>query len=54
MEATGCEYEKADEVLKQTDNNCKEAIVMILLNVSREEAIEKIEKAGGHIREALK
>ena len=54
MEATGCEYEKADEVLKQTGNNCKEAIVMILLNVSREEAIEKIEKAGGHIREALK
>lgn len=54
MEATGCEYEKADEVLKQTDNNCKEAIVMILLNVSREEAIEKIEKAAGHIREALK
>ena len=54
MEATGCDHEKADEVLKQTNNSCKEAIVMILLNVSKDEAEEKLEKAGGHIREALK
>ena len=53
MEATGCNYEKADDVLKQTDNSCKEAIVMILLGVSKDEAEEKLSQANGHIREAL-
>ena len=54
MEATGCDHDKADEVLKETDNNCKEAIVMILLGITKEEAKEKLDKADGHIREALK
>ncbi len=53
MEATGCDHDRADEVLKQTNNDCKMAIVMILLNVSSEEAAEKISKAGGYIRKAL-
>ncbi|MBR4471150.1 MAG: N-acetylmuramic acid 6-phosphate etherase [Erysipelotrichaceae bacterium] len=54
MEATGCDHDKADEVLKQTDNNCKQAIVMILLGITKDEAKEKLDKADGHIREALK
>ncbi|MBQ4253209.1 MAG: N-acetylmuramic acid 6-phosphate etherase [Erysipelotrichaceae bacterium] len=53
MEATGCDHDKADEVLKQTNNDCKTAIVMILLNVSCQEAEEKIRQADGYIRKAL-
>ncbi len=54
MEATGCDHDRADEVLKQTGNSCKQAIVMILLNVSKDEAERKLEQANGRIREALK
>ena len=54
MEATGCDHDKADEVLNETGNDCRKAIVMILLGISREEAEERIEKAGGYIREAIR
>lgn len=54
MEATGCDHDKADEVLKETDNSCKLAIVMILLGITKDEAQEKLDKADGHVREALK
>ena len=53
MAATGCEHEKADEVLKETNNDCKTAIVMILLGVSKEEAQEKLNESEGMIRQAL-
>ncbi|MCR4855557.1 MAG: N-acetylmuramic acid 6-phosphate etherase [Erysipelotrichaceae bacterium] len=54
MEATGCDHEKADEVLKECGNECKTAVVMILLGISKEEAKEKLEKANGRIREVLR
>ena len=54
MEATGCNHEKADEVLKETDNNCKQAILMILLNIDKKEAEERLERGEGLLREALK
>lgn len=54
MEVTGCDHEIADKVLTQTNNNCKEAILMILLNISLEEAKDKLNKTEGNIREALK
>ena len=54
MEATGCDHEKADEVLKECGNECKTAVVMILLGISKEEAKEKLEKAQGRIREVLR
>ncbi|MBQ9158734.1 MAG: N-acetylmuramic acid 6-phosphate etherase [Erysipelotrichaceae bacterium] len=53
MEATGCDHDKADAVLKQTENNCKLAIVMILLNIPLNEAKEKLERAEDNIRIAL-
>ena len=54
MEITGCDHDRADEALKETDNECKTAIVMILMNLSKKEAQEKLEAADGNIREALK
>ena len=53
MEITGCDHDRADEVLKETDNDCTLAIIMILMNLSKEEAQEKLEAADGNIREAL-
>ena len=54
MEATNCDHDKADEVLNETGNDCKTAIVMILLGISKEEAKEKLAQSEGMIREALK
>ena len=53
MEATGCDHDKADAVLKETENNCKLAIVMILLNIPLNEAKEKLVRADDNIRIAL-
>ncbi|MBR4485112.1 MAG: N-acetylmuramic acid 6-phosphate etherase [Erysipelotrichaceae bacterium] len=53
MEATGCDHDEADAVLKETENNCKLAIVMILLNIPLNEAKEKLERADDNIRMAL-
>ncbi|MBR0137242.1 MAG: N-acetylmuramic acid 6-phosphate etherase [Erysipelotrichaceae bacterium] len=53
MEATGCDHDRADEALNQTDNDCKAAILMILLNISAEKAREKLNAANGVVRKAL-
>ena len=53
MEATGCDHETADQALNQVDNNCKAAIVMILLNISAEEALQRLNKTQDNIRKAL-
>ena len=53
MEATGCDHDTADEVLKRTGNDCKKAIVMLLLGVSEEEAGRRLAEAEGSIRKAL-
>jgi len=53
MDATDCDYQTANEVLKQTNNECKEAIVMILLGVNLETAKEKLKEANGVVRKAL-
>lgn len=53
VEATGCDYETADKTLKETDNNCKLAILMILLNISKDEALTKLNNSNGMIRKAL-
>lgn len=52
MMATDCDYNKADETLKETNNNCKLAITMILLNKSKDEAQESLNEAQGYIRYA--
>ena len=53
MEATGCDHDRADAVLKETENNCKLAIVMILLNIPLNEVKEKLAQADDNIRIAL-
>ena len=53
MEATGCDHDEADAVLKETENNCKLAIVMILMNIPLNEAKEKLAQADDNIRMAL-
>lgn len=53
MAATDCDYQTADEALKKTNNKCKEAIVMILLNVDEKQAKEKLDNANGFVRKAI-
>lgn len=53
MQATECSRETAEEALQKTNNNCKVAIVMILLGVSKEQAIEKLAKNENKVRKAL-
>ena len=53
MAATDCDWETADNALKQTDTHCKEAIVMILLGVGVEEAKAKLADAKGWVRKAV-
>ena len=53
MEATGCGYETADQTLIKTDNDCKTAIVMILLDTDKETAEKKLAQAGGFVRKAI-
>lgn len=50
MEATGCDRETASKALDLAEKNVKAAIIMILLNCSYEEAIEKLEEADGFVR----
>lgn len=53
MEATGCDHDTAHKALSETNNSCKDAIVMVLLNVSAEEARKKLEAAEENVRTAL-
>lgn len=51
--ATGVSDEIANEKLKQANGSAKLAIVMILLNCSANQARDKLQKANGHVREAI-
>ncbi|WP_413306465.1 N-acetylmuramic acid 6-phosphate etherase [Bacillus sp. 1P10SD] len=53
MEATNCPYEIAEEFLVKADNKPKVAIIMILTNVSYEEAVNRLEAAEGFVRNAI-
>lgn len=53
MDATECSYEVAEEYLAKANKQPKVAIVMILTNVSYEEAIERLKGAEGFIRKAI-
>lgn len=54
MEATSCSYETAEEYLVHAKDNSKLAILMILTNLSYEEALDKLNDSQGFIREAIK
>ena len=54
MEATGCDRETAAEKIAIAGGNAKTAITMILADCGLEEAKERLNKAKGHVREAIK
>ena len=54
MEATGCDRQTAAEKLVESDGNAKTAITMILADCTVAEARARLEKARGHVREAIK
>jgi N-acetylmuramic acid 6-phosphate etherase len=53
MEITKVPYEKAEEVLNETNHEVKPAIVMIEADVSVDEAKKAIEKNKGYVRKAI-
>lgn len=53
MEATGAQVETARAAIKAADGNVKAAVVMVLLNISVEQARERLSEAEGHVRRAL-
>lgn len=54
IEVTSCKRDVAKSYLQQADGHVKVAIVMILLNCGKEEALNKLSEGKGHIREALR
>ena len=54
MEATGCDRETAAEKIGIAGGNAKTAITMILADCGLEEARERLAKAKGHVREAIR
>ncbi len=53
MDAAQVDYATAEHFYTQADGHVKTAIVMSLLDCTKEQAIEKLEKAGGFVRKAL-
>src|ERR1051325_7571159 len=54
MIATGCDYEKAAEVLNKAQGHVKTAIIMQIGGCSREKAEIELEKAGGFVKKAIR
>jgi N-acetylmuramic acid 6-phosphate etherase len=54
MTITGVEYDVAEKYLLEAGGHVKTALVMILANVSFEEAKQRIQKADGFVRQAIK
>ncbi|MBW0763387.1 MULTISPECIES: N-acetylmuramic acid 6-phosphate etherase [Mammaliicoccus] len=50
QEVLGCSYEESQKLFEESDEQVKVAIVMGMHNVSKEEAIQKLEKAKGFVR----
>jgi len=53
MEVTGCDETIAMKTLKEADSKLKVAILMILADMSKEEALKSLEASHGFIRNAL-
>lgn len=54
MEATGCNRETAEKAMSEAGNHAKTAITMILADCSAGEARERLARAGGHVRQAIR
>ncbi len=53
MIATGCDYERASELLAQSNNHVKSAIIMEKAGLSQADAHALLERAGGFVKTAL-
>lgn len=53
MEATGVDREVAKEKIAQANGSAKTAITMILADCDLDEALARLEKAKGHVRQAI-
>ncbi|MFJ7934596.1 N-acetylmuramic acid 6-phosphate etherase [Sporosarcina sp. NPDC096371] len=53
MEATQVDYETAEDYYERAQQHVKTAIVMILLQSSYEEAVEKLKLTGGFVRKSI-
>ena len=53
MSATECDREIAQQKLFEADGHVKTAITMILLDISKQEALKRLSDANGHIRKCL-
>ena len=53
MEATGCSHDEAGQALSASNNDCRKAILMVLLNIDAQQAEEKLNQADGNVRKAL-
>jgi N-acetylmuramic acid 6-phosphate etherase len=53
MESTGCDIEIATKTLEETEFSIKEAIIMILTGVTKEEAVKRITENRGFIRKCI-
>lgn len=53
MEATQVDYETAENYYEKSQKQVKTAIVMILLQSTYEEAVEKLELTGGFVRKSI-
>ncbi len=54
MLATNCDYDRATELLKESGNHVKSAIVMQLRGLSKEGASKLLANAEGHVKRALR
>lgn len=54
MESTGCNIDTAVQTLELTDYNSKEAIVMILTGITKEEASMRIRENHGFVRKCIR
>ena len=54
MESTGVNRETAKKVIQEAGGSCKKAFVMILAKCDAEAAGKRLDKAKGHVREAIR
>jgi len=53
MAITGIKYEAAAEFLQKADGQVKTAIVMIKANITKDEALDRLQRSGGFVRSAI-
>lgn len=53
MQATQCDYETAQKMFEASDRHPKTAIIMILMNCTKEEAQASLDKSKGFVKQAI-